>query len=89
MIGKYIDNYRFGGARRKRPSAARRAQSPALGAHKFYAQLAADMGNAGRRSYGCSQEADPNGNDPEYLLGLSTCVVLRAIRAIDRRTRRG
>ena len=58
-------------AARRRPSIARSALSPALTiAHKFYANLEADIGLATRAMVRLLEQASRHGNDPELFAGL-------------------
>jgi serine/threonine protein kinase len=71
VIGKYIDNSADGAVRAE--EAFRRALelNPRLSvAHKFYAQLEADMGHARRALVRLLGEAARHGNDPELFAGL-------------------
>jgi tetratricopeptide (TPR) repeat protein len=71
VIGKYVDDSADGEARAE--EALRRALEldPRLSvAHKFYAQLEADMGHAERGMVRLLREAGRHGNDPELFAGL-------------------
>jgi TolB-like protein len=71
VIGKYIDGSADGGARAE--EAFRRALelNPRLSvAHKFYAQLEADNGQAGKALVRLLGEAGRHGNDPDLFAGL-------------------
>ena len=71
VIGKYIDDLPDSAARAE--EAFRRALelNPRLSvAHKFYAQLEADMGQARRALVRLLGEAARHGNDPELFAGL-------------------
>jgi serine/threonine protein kinase/tetratricopeptide (TPR) repeat protein len=71
VIGKYIDGARDSEARAE--AAFRRALelSPRLTiAHKFYANLEADIGEARRAVVRLVAEASRHGNDPELFAGL-------------------
>jgi len=71
VIGKYVDDSADGQARAE--EALRRALEldPRLSvAHKFYAQLEADMGHAERGMVRLLREAGRHGNDPELFAGL-------------------
>ena len=71
VIGKYIDGSADGAARAE--EAFRRALelNPRLSvAHKFYAQLEADNGQAGKALVRLLGEAGRHGNDPDLFAGL-------------------
>ena len=71
VIGKYIDS--SPDSHDKAEAAFRRALAinPRLSlAHKFYANLEADMGHADRGIVRLLAEADLHGNDPELFAGL-------------------
>ncbi len=71
VIGKYVDNSKDSFARAE--EAFRRALelNPRLSiAHKFFAQLEADNGQASHAVVRLLREADQHGNDPELFAGL-------------------
>ena len=91
VIGKYIDGTADSEARAQ--EAFRRALelNPRLSvAHKFYAHLEADMGQAQRALVRLLGEANRHGNDPELFAGLvHTCRYCGLYEESDRRARRG
>jgi TolB-like protein len=71
VIGKYIDSTPDSEARSEEAFRRALALSPRLTvAHKFYANLEADMGQAERALVRLLGEADRHGNDPELFAGL-------------------
>jgi tetratricopeptide (TPR) repeat protein len=71
VIGKYIDGDVDSDARSEEALRRALALSPRLSvAHKFYAQLEADMGRAEAALVRLLGEANRHGNDPELFAGL-------------------
>jgi eukaryotic-like serine/threonine-protein kinase len=71
VIGKYIDAAPDSEARAEDAFRRALALSPRLSvAHKFYANLEADIGEAQRALVRLLGEADRHGNDPELFAGL-------------------
>jgi len=71
VIGKYIDAAPDSEARAEEAFRRALALSPRLSvAHKFYANLEADIGQATRGLVRLLGEADRHGNDPELFAGL-------------------
>ena len=89
VIGKYIEA--APDSEKRAEDAFRRALalSPRLSvAHKFYANLEADIGQAQRAVVRLLGEADRHGNDPELFAGLVHALpLLRAVRPVHRRAR--
>src|SRR4029450_4439462 len=71
VIGKYIDGAPGSETRAEEAFRRARALNPRLSvAHKFYAHLEADIGEAPRALVRLLVEADRHGNDPELFAGL-------------------
>jgi serine/threonine protein kinase/tetratricopeptide (TPR) repeat protein len=71
VIGKYIDGTSDSEARAEEALRRALAINPRLSvAHKFYANLEADIGQAGRALVRLLGEASRRGNDPELFAGL-------------------
>ena len=71
VIGKYIDGAPESEARAEDAFRRALALNPRLSiAHKFYANLEADIGQAERAVVRLLREADLHGNDPELFAGL-------------------
>jgi serine/threonine protein kinase/tetratricopeptide (TPR) repeat protein len=71
VIGKYIDGAPESEARAEHAFQRALALNPCLSiAHKFYANLEADIGQATRALVRLLGEADRHGNDPELFAGL-------------------
>jgi TolB-like protein len=71
VIGKYIDATPDSEVRAEEAFRRALALSPRLSvAHKFYANLEADIGQATRGVVRLLEEADRHGNDPELFAGL-------------------
>jgi serine/threonine-protein kinase len=71
VIGKYIDHAGDGEAKAEEALGRALELDPRLSvAHKFYAQLEADMGHAPRAIVRLLREAERHGNDPELFAGL-------------------
>lgn len=71
VIGKYIDSASDSEARAEDAFRRALALNPRLSiAHKFYANLEADIGLAERAVVRLLREADLHGNDPELFAGL-------------------
>jgi eukaryotic-like serine/threonine-protein kinase len=71
VIGKYIDGAHDSEARAEEAFRRALALNPRLSvAHKFYANLEADIGHAERAVVRLLGEADRHGNDPELFAGL-------------------